>query len=149
MDGHLAKVIVSPEGLPSVTGAPAAYTTTSGVHVVFTALNSLSACPAGTKLSKTVSIAITPGSPPTAKVAWCGIAGAQSPIVTTTDGTHDAIVWLYDGGLYAMDGESGGLLLSGGGAMQCPVRGMTSPIAVKGRIILGGDGGLCSYSPRP
>jgi len=35
------------------------------------------------------------GSPPTIETAWCGaLRGAGSPIVTTTDGRSNPVVWI-------------------------------------------------------
>jgi hypothetical protein len=47
--------------------------------------------------------------------------------------------------LYGVDGESGKILYSGGNCSG--IRQWTTPIAVNGRIIAGGDGHLCSWSP--
>jgi hypothetical protein len=88
------------------------------------------------------------GSPPTAEVAWCaGFSGGEtSPIATTTDGKKDPIVWIMDGGeLRAMDGDTGSTIYSS--TETCSgIRKWTSPIAVKGRIVAGGDKHLCSWS---
>jgi outer membrane protein assembly factor BamB len=153
MDGYVAQVTVAPETMSSVRAAPAAYNSTTGVHVIFPSLNTASTCPAGSPSyggSSTVSILVSPGSPPTAKIAWCSIGSVSSPIATTTDGTHDPIVWIHAGALYALAGDTGEVLFSGLATDRCVgVHTMTSPIAVKGgRIILGADRRLCSYSPQ-
>ena len=80
--------------------------------------------------------------------AAAAVAGA--PISTTTDGKSDAIVWFMNGdkpqrrrrrhrrgGLHAAPDTCAG------------VRQWTSPIAVKGRIVVGGDGHLCSWLDHP
>jgi hypothetical protein len=77
--------------------------------------------------------------------------------VTTTDGKANPIVWV--GGsmsqaqagssanlLYGIDGETGQVLYKGGNCAG--IRQWTTPIAVKGHIVLGGDGHLCSWSPQ-
>ena len=85
-------------------------------------------------------------------VSWCTpLAGQRtSPIATTVDGKNEAVVWFLSGQrLKAVDGESGQILFDGGTG-DCPaVRRWTSPIAARGRIIVGGDGHLCAWSPAP
>ena len=82
---------------------------------------------------------------------------SASPLVTTTDGMSQPIVWvagntsqaaanLTASMLYGVDGETGAILYGGG---NCPgIRQWTTPIAVKGHIVVGGDGHLCSWSPQ-
>jgi hypothetical protein len=129
----------------SVRTAPAAYTSATGAHVVFNA-NGPEGCPMGAGTS-IMSVLLPPGSPPAPKVAWCASTSSQtSPIVTTTDGVTDAVVWFVNGSsLVGVDGDTGATVVTATG--QCNnVRQWTSPIAVKGRIIAGGDGNLCSWS---
>ena len=97
-----------------------------------------------------LSVAASPGPPLALKVGWCvGMAGAQtSPIATTSDGKGaDSIVWFVNNGstLVGVDGDTGAPVASPAGACAA-IRAWTSPIAVKGRIVAGGDGNLCSWS---
>ena len=48
--------------------------------------------------------------------------------------------------LYGIDGETGAVLFKGGTCNG--IRQWTTPIAVKGHIVLGGDAKLCSWSPQ-
>ncbi len=119
-----------------------------------------------------MGLSVTPSAGPPIKVtpSWCVTVGGQawppmatignrssSPIVTTTDGTSEPVVWVMGSAtspapptgtnasvLYGIDGESGATLYSGGNCAN--VRQYTTPIAVKGHIIAGGDGHLCSWS---
>jgi len=106
-------------------------------------------CPGGGGGHSVVSVRLTAGSPPTPAVAWCGaLAGATTgPIATTTDGQANAIVWYVSNGqLVGLDGDTGASLYSS--TNSCAgVKQWTSPIAVKGRIVAGGDGTICSWSP--
>jgi hypothetical protein len=112
---------------------------------------------------------VTP-SPFKVTLNWCtniggptmGDAGtiknrSADPLVTTTDGKSNPIVWV--GGsngqatsgltanlLYGIDGETGAVLYKGGNCAG--IRQWTTPIAVKGHIVVGGDGKLCSWSPQ-
>ncbi|HSZ81145.1 MAG TPA: hypothetical protein VLA14_02630 [Polyangia bacterium] len=146
MDGQLAKIDIAPEATAmSVWAAPAAYTSTSGVHVVLNATNTMSFCAAGSTGHGMISIAISAGSPPSAKVAWCAGGGTTSPIATSTDGKNETVVWYMNNGLNAVDGDTGATLYAGGACAG--LHQFSSPIAVKGRIIVGGDGNLCAWAP--
>jgi hypothetical protein len=138
-----AHLVVADEGMSIRTGL-AAYTSSSGVHVVLTA--NAAHCPMGQGQS-VIAIRIAPGVPPTPAVAWCAPTASQTaPIATTSDGVHDAIVWFVNGGnLQGVDGDTGALAVMAPGACS-GVRQWTAPIAVKGRIVAGGDGHLCSWS---
>ena len=129
---------------------PSLYRTDLSTYVLFTAMNALPFCPTGSPVSGngvySVAVAITPGSPPTAKVAWCSAADFPQFIVTTSDGTHDAIAWLNSGGTLAGLLADTGQLRIAVSDLICPSLGTTSPIAVKGRIVEAGIGRLCSYS---
>jgi hypothetical protein len=94
-----------------------------------------------------ISVLVTAGAPPKAAVAWCAGGGNQSPIATSTDGKAETIVWNYNNGLKGYDGDTGAAVASPtGNCGNVNVRTWTSPIAVKGRIVVGGDGKLCSWS---
>src|SRR5205085_1610409 len=79
--------------------------------------------------------------------------GSVSPVVITVPGaTPGTIVAATskDGHFYLLNpanlGGMGTTVVSPMGGCQ-GVRDWTSPIAVKGRIVVGGDGRLCSWSP--
>jgi hypothetical protein len=138
--GALVDYMIAGDGM-SIRAAQAAYVSTTGVHVVMNASNTN--CPMGMS-GGVISVLVGAGMPPTAKVAWCA-GGGQSPIATSTDGIHETIVWNYNGGLKGYDGDTGASI--GNPMGNCgSVRNWTSPIAVKGRIVVGADGKLCSWS---
>jgi outer membrane protein assembly factor BamB len=147
MGGHVVDFQVS-NGNMSVRTVPAVYTTNQGVYVVFSTLTG-GRCPDGTASgARIVAVRFGAGSPPTAEVAWCaGFSGGEtSPIATTTDGKSNPTVWFIDSDeLRALDGDSGETIYTS--SETCSgVRKWTSPIAVKGRIVAGGDDHLCSWS---
>jgi hypothetical protein len=90
--------------------------------------------------------------------AWCADpGGGGSPIVTTSDGTNDALVWTAgtattndgtggDNQLHAFDLATGQSVLSGSDTFA-NVRHFTSPIVVHGRILVAGDARLYAYTP--
>jgi hypothetical protein len=147
MDGHKVDFTVAASGM-SIHTAPASYRTAQGLYVVFST-DGGAMCPGGGGGHSIVSVRIAAGNPPVPTVAWCGsLSGATTgPIATTTDGQADAIVWYISGGkLIGLDGDTGASIYSS--TDTCAgVRQWTSPIAVKGRIVAGADGHLCSWSP--
>jgi hypothetical protein len=92
---------------------------------------------------------LAPGAPVKPEVAWCvPLPGERySPIATTVDGKNEALVWFLSGqSLKAVNGETGEVVFNGGAGTCAGVRKWTSPIAARGRIIVGGDGHLCAWS---
>ena len=101
-----------------------------------------------------MSIKVNPGPPIATTTAWCLPIGgledtsggrSSAPMITTTDGTSEPIVWIMSGPtLVGVDGDTGTMVAMAG---TCgPPHHWTAPIAVKGRIIVGVDGRLCSWS---
>src|SRR5439155_10393000 len=73
-----------------ILNAAASYTTSSGTYVVFRG-SGIGCASAGSDL---VAFKISATSPPRMSVVWCAVEGGYgSPIVTTTDGRSDAVVW--------------------------------------------------------
>jgi hypothetical protein len=123
-----------------------------------------------------MGLTVTP-SPFKVTTSWCTNIGgpvsqdagtvrnrSASPLVTTIDGKSQPIVWVAGSMsqaqpptgpanntaanlLYGVDGVSGAVLYKGGNCTG--IRQWTTPIAVKGHIVLGGMGHLCSWSPQP
>ncbi len=146
MGGQLVDFQVA-SGAMSIYGAPTAYRTAMGTHVAFAAKNP-SMCPAAAGSAAVVSVLIPAGAPPMPRVQWCAPMGGDltGPIATTTDGTTDAVVWyMSNGKLTAVDGDTGTSVFTS--TDTCAVTRWTSPIAVKGRIVVGGTRQLCSWSP--
>jgi hypothetical protein len=150
MGGELADVTVVNSN-SAVRGAPASYVTSLGTHVVFSS-QTAALCPGGQATGPAImSVVLAPGSPPKPAVEWCAPLGTRltSPIATTPDGGSSAVVWyMTDGGLTAVDGDTGVPLYTGATTDCSGVRQWTSPIAVKGRIVTGADTHLCAWSPQ-
>jgi hypothetical protein len=151
LGGQLVDFVVSLGN--SIHTVPTAYTSSQRVHVALST-DAAAQCPAGANVGSgrvVMSVAIPPGAPPRPQVLWCvpigGAAGPPAPIATTSDGRKDAIVWFMNGNvLNGVDGDTGAPIFSGGTGTCAGVRQWTSPIAVKGRIVVGADGHLCSWS---
>jgi hypothetical protein len=138
-------------GTMAIHTVPAAYKTAMGTYVTFSTDTGAKCSGGGNGGSAVMSVLIPPGSTPKPQAAWCNTisGGPSAPIATTTDGTANPIVWIMSGNkLMGYDGDTGATVYSGGGNTDtCTnVRKWTSPIAVKGRIVVGGDGHLCSWS---
>jgi len=94
----------------------------------------LAACPAGTVGS----------------YVYQGVSGADtggSPIVTTSDGTNDAVVWgmgaYGDGMLYGVDGETGALIVNST-AMNGVIH-WVAPLVAKGSIYVPAGGTVYAF----
>jgi hypothetical protein len=141
-EGVFSRAVASSE----IINVAASFTTANGTFVVFHAQ--------GADCSgDLVSLQIVPGSPPGLATAWCADnQGEGSPIVTTVDGQAEAIVWTAgaEGSerLHGFDALTGALVFGGGGAsdLMANVRRFTTPIAVKGRILVLGDGQLFAFT---
>jgi hypothetical protein len=147
-DGHKLDFMVTSTGM-SIHTAPAAYRTSQGLYFVFSTTMGANMCPGGVSGRAVVSLRIAPGSPPKPSIVWCAAMAntTTGPIATTTDGTSNAIVWFTSGGvLKGVDGDTGAEIVSNGNCSN--IQRWTSPIAVKGRIVAGGNGHLCSWSPQ-
>ena len=82
--------------------------------------------------------------------AWCAAFGGDgAPIVTTSDGTTDPIVWVVgaegDNALYAFDGETGKLLIAASGGANFISRGQT-PIWANGRFYVAANGAVYAFT---
>jgi hypothetical protein len=110
-------------------------------------------CPPGTP-GDIGAIKLDPASATGLTAAWCAMnLGEGSPIVTTTDGVHDPIVWTAGAEnserLHAWDAETGALLFDGGGVgdAMSGLRRFTTLIAVHGRVFAGADDRLYAFAP--
>jgi hypothetical protein len=110
-------------------------------------------CPNGTA-GDLVAVKLDPAAPQKMTVAWCADGqGEGSPIITTSDGNADALVWTAGAEasqqLHAWDLATGALVFKGGTSADrlSNVRRFTTPIAANGRIFVGGDGKLFAFRP--
>lgn len=149
--GMLDMTMVAAGGpLGGMINAATAYTTPSGTFVAFRTVQTVSGCASGSGFLGALKI---DGSqtPPKMNVAWCaGADSTASPISTTTDGTHESIVWyMANGKLFGFNGESGAPVYTGGGAndgIGYPNKFQT-PIVAKGRIFIASENNLLAFTP--
>jgi hypothetical protein len=129
-----------------ILAAPASYPFGNDVMVAFDAPGSQ--CPAGSRIGDLTVLKIRGGSPPAMNTAWCGAAtGRGSPIVTTTDGHSDPIVWMLgaerDNRLHAFRGDAGAPLFE-----SQPLSGLRhfqTLIATQDRLYVGADGRVYAF----
>jgi hypothetical protein len=134
-----------------IINAPAAVTTPAGTFVTLHGHRNATAlgCPTGSGDLATVKLSGT-----RIAMAWCANSGGQgSPIITTTDDRgSEAIVWTAGAAstnkLHAWDAVTGAVVFNGGADTFAAVRQLTSPIAVKGRIVIAGDNKVYAFRPQ-
>jgi outer membrane protein assembly factor BamB len=110
-------------------------------------------CPNGTA-GDLVGVKLDPTAAQKMTVAWCVDAqGEGSPSITSSDGTHDAMVWTAgaegSSRLHSWDLLTGNPVFKGGAAADAipNVRRFTTPIAAHGRVFVGGDNRLYAFTP--
>ncbi len=130
-----------------VITAPALYTTATATYVAFRAAGSQCTTGGGGDLT---TIKVVPGSPPTLAHSWCGTSGSGSPMVTTSDGKNDAIVWEMgaegSNHLDAFDGDTGAPINYPGSKVNIPnMRRFNTSIAAKGKIYVAADNAVVAF----
>ena len=125
--------------------AAVAYNAPSGTFFAFRAMGT--GCPSGS--GKITAVRVGATSPPTLDVAWCaGSGGDGSPIVTTTDGSAESIVWYVAGDrkLHGFNGETGAVVFDGGSDAMTAFNKFQTPIAAKGKLFVAAGSELIAYS---
>jgi len=143
--GEIASVPVSNTVI--ITG-PAVYSTASTTMVAFT--NFAGRTCAGESLSM-----LTLTSSKTAPITetWCQpLNGAGAPIITTTDGTSDPIVWVTgaqgDNELHGFNAMTGDVVFGGGGGADTMqgLQHFSTIIAANGRLYVAGSGTIYAFT---
>jgi hypothetical protein len=140
--GSLAAATVASN---QIITAPAAYPASDGTFVAFQGHGW--GCPTLPNDNLTV-LKITADTPPAITTAWCGaLSGRGSPIVTTTNGSAEPIVWILgaegDGRLHAYRGDNGMPLYE-----SAPLAGLhhfQTLIVVPGRLYVAADDHLYAF----
>jgi outer membrane protein assembly factor BamB len=104
-------------------------------------------CPTGQHGDLT-ELRIAAGKPPVMDTAWCGaMSGAGSPIVTTTDGRANPVVWILgaegDDKLHGFRGDTGEALYTS--PPLAGLRHFQTLIAADNRLYVGADGRLYAF----
>jgi hypothetical protein len=140
--GQLAEATVAQS---VILGAPAVYPAGDGLFVAIQAPGAR--CPKGGAGEPTV-LQIKAGAPPTITTAWCGSArGRGVPMVTTTDGRANPIVWVPgaegDNRLHGFKGDTGEELFTS--EPLAGLRRFQTPIATQDRLYLAADGRVFAF----
>jgi outer membrane protein assembly factor BamB len=149
MGGQSAPLAAPTVSTNAMVGAGVAYKTSTATYALFR--GSPTGCPSGS--GAMAAVKITPASPPTAAVAWCGgAASGKGPAVTMTDGSGtDTMVWLVgnDNKLRAYDGDTGTVVFNGGatGDTMTASASFITPIVANGRIFVSANGQTYAFRP--
>jgi hypothetical protein len=147
--GSLANEAVSPRAIRT---APAVYGVAGAAFVAFQGTGSR--CPAGQPAGDLTALKIVGGGRPALTTAWCAASrGAGSPIVTTTDGHAEPIVWAVgaegDNRLHAFKGDTGETVFAGGGPNEAMagLHHFQTLIAAGERLYVGADDRIYAFTP--
>jgi hypothetical protein len=107
----------------------------------------------GASTNELTVLKIRAGSPPAIETAWCGdLRGRGSPIVTTTDGRSNPIVWIVgaegDNRLHGFRGDTGEPLFTGGGSaeLMAGLHRFQTLIAAENRLYVAADGRIYAFT---
>jgi hypothetical protein len=146
--GSLASEVVATRPIRT---APATYPGGQGVYVAFQGRGAH--CPDSNPKDALTVLQIRAGAPPTLVTGWCGaLRGEGSPIVTTTDGRSNPIVWILgaegDDRLHGYRGDTGALVFDGGGPgdAMTGLRHFQTLLAAGDRLYVGADGRLYTFA---
>lgn len=142
--GALAEATVSTR---SIITAPAAYPIQDGILVAIHADGAQ--CPAASDARGLVVLKVRARPRPSVSVVWCAsVRGAGAPIVTTTDGHADPIVWMLgaegDNRLHGFRGDSGEPLFTG--PPLSGLRHLQTLIATPDRLYIAADGAVYAFA---
>jgi outer membrane protein assembly factor BamB len=126
--------------------APATFPATDGAFVAFQGEGT--ECPLHHRGGDLTVLHIRAGTPPTISTAWCGaVSGRGSPIVTTTDGRNNPIVWMLgaegDDRLHAFRGDTGEPLFTS--EALTGLRRFQTLIVAHNRIYVAADGHVYAF----
>lgn len=125
--------------------ATAAYPAKDGVFIAFRSPGSN--CPR--RSGDLTVLKIGPGTPPSLATAWCGaVDGTGSPMVTTTDGAANPIVWIVgaegDERLHGFRGDTGEPLFTSDALAG--LRRFQTLIATPDRLYVAADGTVYAFA---
>jgi outer membrane protein assembly factor BamB len=143
--GHeLANVKVSNSGIVT---AQAVYQTATGALVAFTNANGVSAACSGNNITM---LKVTGAKVGPISVDWCApLNGHGAPIITTTNGTGNPLVWVTgaegDNRLHGFNGLTGKEIFTSASAMQ-GLRHFSTLIAANRHLYVGADGHIYAFT---
>jgi outer membrane protein assembly factor BamB len=151
LGGIGGSLAAAPVAAYPIRTAPAAYPGSDGVFVAFQGQGT--GCPDARRDNNLTVLKIGGGSPPAIATAWCAaFKGEGSPVVTTTDGRSNPIVWVVgaegDGRLHGYRGDTGEQLYAGGGPTEAMtgLRRFQTVLPAGDRLYVGADGRIYAFS---
>jgi hypothetical protein len=144
--GSLASETVSRRPIRT---APAVYEIGADLYVAAQAAGAH--CPSTASDNQLIVLKVRAGERPGFGTAWCGgLRGAGSPIVTTSDGHADPIVWIVgaegDNRLHGFRGDTGEPILDRSGPAMTGLHHFQTLIATKDRLYVGADGRVYAFA---
>jgi hypothetical protein len=133
-----------------IVTAPAVYPRRGSVGVAYQARETV--CPNGSYVSGIGVLVVTADPRQRLSSAWCArMDGGGAPIVTTTDGSSQPIVWAVgaegDDRLHGFRGDNGQELYSGSssGDSMSELRHLATILVAAGRFYIAGDGRIFAF----
>jgi outer membrane protein assembly factor BamB len=131
-----------------ITG-PAVYSVPNMDMVAFTNGN-----PVGCSTGGMMMLKLAPSGTSPVSVAWCAAySGNGSPIITTTDGTLNPIVWVVgaegDNELHAFNALTGAVLFNGTGTSMQNLRHFVTILAAGGNFYVASDNRIYAFTFTP
>jgi hypothetical protein len=140
--GQLAAVSVSKSEIITAT---AVYATDSTALVAFRNANGKTCSGSSISMLHVTSTSVSE--------AWCApLDGGGAPVVTTTDGTSNPIVWAVGAGgdelLHGFNALTGAVIFNGGGSANTMsgVRNFATPLIAQGRFYIAGQGRIYAFT---
>jgi outer membrane protein assembly factor BamB len=138
--GGALKIVKVSNG--EIITAPAVYNTTAATLVAFT--GSSAQCGGG-------AITVLRITPSSISEVWCAaFGGGGAPIITTTDGTANPIVWVVgpqgNGELHGFNALTGKTVFNGSGSAMSGLRHFVTILSANGRLYVGADSKLYAFA---
>ena len=134
----------------AIITAAADYPVGRAVMVAYQARGAV--CPRGSYVQGIAALAVTANASNRLSPAWCArLDGGGAPIVTTTDGHSEPIVWAVgaegDDRLHGFRGDTGEEIFAGGRAADrmTGLRHFATILAAAGRFYIAGDGRIFAF----
>jgi outer membrane protein assembly factor BamB len=146
--GQLAQTTAS---TGEIIGGGATWVNPGAAFVAFQGNGAAQKCASNNGLTV---LRVTGGAKPSIATAFCsGLSGAGDPIVTTTNGTDNRIIWAVgaegDNRLHGYAAQNGAVIYSGGSTndqMQ-NVRHMSTILVANGRFYIASDNRIYAFAP--
>ncbi len=151
LGGVGGQIATLPAARSVIITAPATYPVQGRILVAYQAHRS--ACPHADDHGGLAAIAVSAPTRAGLSIAWCApLDGHAAPVVTTTDGVANPIVWIAgaegDDRLHAFRGEDGAPLFTSRQAIP-RLRHFVTILVAGGRLYIAGDGQVHAFTWNP